>query len=254
MTIQFRCHACGKLLRVAQDAMGKQARCPECGNIQQVPATSDPGFDAGGAFPAAPPVPTSAAAGGYAPAPSNSPPSPVTPGATQQAASYGGTYSPPPGPPYAQAPAGLPFAPTNPYADAPQATNPYAASGSAYPGGYTQASASAKIRPPAIAMLLTAGLPMLLGLFLMVIGLIAMADGEDEAIAAVVVGMISIAVGVVPAFAGLLMLRLQAHGACMTMVVITIVLSMLSSCVPLAGVAIWAVVVLSDSRVRAAFR
>jgi len=38
MAIEFRCAQCGKLLRIGDDAVGKQARCPECGAISSVPA------------------------------------------------------------------------------------------------------------------------------------------------------------------------------------------------------------------------
>lgn len=37
MPIEFRCPQCMKLLRVGDDAMGKQAKCPACGATAQVP-------------------------------------------------------------------------------------------------------------------------------------------------------------------------------------------------------------------------
>lgn len=37
MSIETRCHGCGKLLRVADEHAGKQARCPGCGFIYDVP-------------------------------------------------------------------------------------------------------------------------------------------------------------------------------------------------------------------------
>src|SRR5688500_18667901 len=36
MPIIFRCITCGKTLRVGDDAIGKKARCPDCGTIQEV--------------------------------------------------------------------------------------------------------------------------------------------------------------------------------------------------------------------------
>jgi hypothetical protein len=39
MAIEFPCSQCGKLLRVGDDAAGKQARCPSCGAVQDIPAT-----------------------------------------------------------------------------------------------------------------------------------------------------------------------------------------------------------------------
>jgi len=38
MAIEFPCSQCGKMLRVGDDAAGKQARCPSCGALQGIPA------------------------------------------------------------------------------------------------------------------------------------------------------------------------------------------------------------------------
>jgi phage FluMu protein Com len=38
MAIEFRCTNCNKLLRTKDDTAGKQAKCPECGTILQIPA------------------------------------------------------------------------------------------------------------------------------------------------------------------------------------------------------------------------
>lgn len=40
MPIEFRCHQCGKLLRVGDETAGKQAKCPSCGSVQAIPAAS----------------------------------------------------------------------------------------------------------------------------------------------------------------------------------------------------------------------
>jgi uncharacterized RDD family membrane protein YckC len=37
MSIEFRCGGCSNLLRVADEFVGKQARCPQCGQISLVP-------------------------------------------------------------------------------------------------------------------------------------------------------------------------------------------------------------------------
>ena len=42
MPIDFRCNQCNRLLRTADDTVGKKAKCPECGNIVTIPATSAP--------------------------------------------------------------------------------------------------------------------------------------------------------------------------------------------------------------------
>ncbi|NUQ65027.1 MAG: hypothetical protein HUU20_21390 [Pirellulales bacterium] len=40
MPIEFRCGKCGKLLRTADDTAGKQAKCPECGEVTTIPSPS----------------------------------------------------------------------------------------------------------------------------------------------------------------------------------------------------------------------
>ncbi len=37
MAVEFRCKQCDKLLRIGDDAAGRQAKCPECGAISPVP-------------------------------------------------------------------------------------------------------------------------------------------------------------------------------------------------------------------------
>jgi MoxR-like ATPase len=60
-SIEFMCSGCGRLLQVQSGVAGKQAKCPQCGAIQQVPASAtaeteaSPG--AGIHFPAASSVP-----------------------------------------------------------------------------------------------------------------------------------------------------------------------------------------------------
>lgn len=56
MPIEIPCAQCGKLLQTPDDAAGKQARCPECGGLTDVPA---PGASAESPpAPAHPPAPT----------------------------------------------------------------------------------------------------------------------------------------------------------------------------------------------------
>jgi phage FluMu protein Com len=42
MPIEFRCSQCGKLLRTGDDTAGRQAQCPECGAISAVPSSTRP--------------------------------------------------------------------------------------------------------------------------------------------------------------------------------------------------------------------
>lgn len=39
-SIEFGCSACGRMLKVPQQASGRQAKCPQCATVQVVPATS----------------------------------------------------------------------------------------------------------------------------------------------------------------------------------------------------------------------
>jgi hypothetical protein len=58
MPIEFRCPQCQKLLRVGDDAAGKQAKCPGCGDPVTVPAPgASPHGGANDPFMAPPPVP-----------------------------------------------------------------------------------------------------------------------------------------------------------------------------------------------------
>lgn len=42
MPIEFHCTTCQKLLRTGDDTAGKQAKCPHCGTILQIPQRSEP--------------------------------------------------------------------------------------------------------------------------------------------------------------------------------------------------------------------
>jgi len=52
MPIEFSCTQCGKLLRTPDGSEGKQARCPQCSAVLNIPTSSQPG---GGMVPPPPP-------------------------------------------------------------------------------------------------------------------------------------------------------------------------------------------------------
>jgi phage FluMu protein Com len=54
MPIEFRCTQCNRLLRTGDDAAGKEAKCPGCGQVLTVPVAA--GAAAAGGIPPAPPV------------------------------------------------------------------------------------------------------------------------------------------------------------------------------------------------------
>lgn len=105
MPIEFRCHQCGKLLRVGDETAGKQAKCPSCGAVQPIPAAAPspelpsppPGASAGNPFGATPnagfgaPPPSYQTENPYA-----SPPSSLLPPAGPFYESIGGPRSGPP--------------------------------------------------------------------------------------------------------------------------------------------------------------
>ncbi len=87
MPIEFRCTQCDKLLRTADDAAGKQAKCPECGAISAVPVRETGPPQQGAACVQPPPPPGSAA------------------GSAENAYQAPGHHGPTPTPPY---PGGMP--------------------------------------------------------------------------------------------------------------------------------------------------
>ena len=95
MPIEFRCSECNKLLRTGDDTAGRQAKCPECGAIMDIPSP--------GTQPVGPPAPAP---------PQDAPSGPDAPG------SPFGAGSPGPSSPFGT-PGGMggfqPDDPTNPY-------------------------------------------------------------------------------------------------------------------------------------------
>ena len=51
MSIEFPCSGCSNVLQVPNDSAGKQARCPSCGQISDVPASGDEAHDRAAATP-----------------------------------------------------------------------------------------------------------------------------------------------------------------------------------------------------------
>lgn len=82
MPIDFQCQQCGRLLRTPDETAGKQAKCPACGNVQEIPSASTAGVAPpeespfGQVAPPRPPVEPSPAGGGAPPQPPQPPVSP----------------------------------------------------------------------------------------------------------------------------------------------------------------------------------
>ena len=65
MSIEFPCSQCGKLLRVGDDAAGKQARCPSCSAVQSIPVSTAHPESPFGSIPAPPAMPVGAEVNPY---------------------------------------------------------------------------------------------------------------------------------------------------------------------------------------------
>jgi hypothetical protein len=102
MAIEFPCHQCGKLLRVGDEAAGKQARCPSCGAVQGIPFRATPGA---AGLPGAAPDESPFGRPGNPAAPSPADPanpyaSPMTLAGTEPAYGAGEYWGPRTGPPW----------------------------------------------------------------------------------------------------------------------------------------------------------
>lgn len=220
--IEFRCPGCNKLLRTAGDTAGKQAKCPECGQIVSVPG------------PAAKVPPETL------PYP---PPSPVIP----------------PGSPFAAAsgPAAAGDV-ENPYL-APTQYGPPAALAGADP------LAASRVAGPAVALIITGVLGIVAQALVLIVNLVELAGGMrrpgQQAMPVIFsgglgVGMagIELLIGIVVVIGAVKMKNLENYGFAMAAAVLAMVPCMSPCCLLGLPFGIWALVVLSDAGVKAAFR
>ncbi|MEQ8790554.1 MAG: hypothetical protein RIC55_29930 [Pirellulaceae bacterium] len=242
MPIDFRCTHCGKLLRVGDDAAGKKSRCPDCGNIQDIPAGSTP------ESPAAPQRPIPPSQSGFTSegfgSPSPPPSSPFNPPRPYGAGDGGSTYG---GNPYAESAAS-----GNPYA-APAGGHDYRAAPSG--GPLPEHIALGRLQGPAIVIIVFS----ILGLACMALmGLgfaIEVAEGraDDDSIPIVVLLVLNIPLRLVMLIGAIAMLRLKNYPLSMAAAVVTVLPCGFCLCLDV-PFGIWAIVVLSDAGVRAAFK
>ena len=272
MPIDFRCTHCSALLRVPDESVGKQAKCPKCQNVVTITAATGP-------TPAAPsPSPDLPTGDLFAKSssPASADPSaslgtmPTLPTAGmpyggQQPASFGTPYSDPQSAPYSGQ-YNAPYAPAT-----GGAANPYQA-----PASYNQStgwgmmtasreSVVAKVKPPAIGLMIYAGL----SLVFLVINVISSflnpngitrimqnAQNDAERLGGVIGLVLVIVVTIIPAvliFIGApKMMNLQSRGLALT--------AAIAGCVPcnlccLLGlpIGIWSIVVLLQPDVKAWF-
>lgn len=241
MPIEFRCNQCHRLLRVAEETAGKQARCPECEALTQIPDRA------------------SASAFGASPTPPLGPESPW-PGSTAEAPT--GSSAPAASPFAPGAETGSPFNSDNPY----QSPTAYS-SGSPSPAGFPyelRAYAESRVSGPATGLMVVGAVGVLFGSLLLVVNLIGIGmggaaqapDPEGIFFSGVVGGgfqLLSIAIGAVIIAGAQKMKRLESHGFAMASAILAMVPCTSPCCWLGLPFGIWALVALSDPHVKAAF-
>lgn len=229
--IEFRCAGCNRLLRTAHDTAGKQARCPACGTVSMVPIPSV----------GRPDVPASGPA----------------PGGVDEPVPYPST-PPPPGEEFDS-----PFAPG-------EAANPYQA-----PAEYgrppprpvivADPMAAQRVSGPATALIVTGALGIAIQVLNLLAGLlhfgIGMGQGRPNPLPMVFPVQIALAqhslcliLGIVVIMGALKMKNLESYALAMASAIIAMVPCLSPCCLLGLPFGIWALVVLSDGQVKAAFR
>ena len=215
MSIEFRCSQCGKLLRTGDDTAGRQAQCPECGALSTIPGPSEPA--------------------GVTP--------PLAPLNTASHAMPGNPFGPAPGSSGARAS-------DNPY-QTPDVNE------------YATATAAQRLSGPATALIVTG----VLGIIAQVLAAVANVAQinmvpRGEVVAPVMFGTgISLAMGAVYIGLGVLVIvgatkmkNLENYSLAMASAIVALVPCISPCCLLGLPFGIWALVVLNDSSVKAAFR
>ena len=239
MPIEFRCSECNQLLRTGEDTAGRQAKCPECGAIMNIPSP--------GTVPEGPPAPAPQDA-------SDSPFGAGSPGLSSPFDASGGMGDPPPSDP------------TNPY-QSPAAEIP--APGTISAG--LRAYALARVSTPATLLVVFGCLAIpvaVLGTISNIIAFNMQGAGfpnpvfdqffqQDPAFMVgtqVVSAVVSVGVGILMIIGGLKMKKLEGYGLCLATSIVAIIPCFTPCCCLEIPFGIWALVVLLDSQVSAAFR
>lgn len=243
MAIEFRCVNCQKMLRVGDDAVGKKARCPDCGAIQSI----------GAAFPE-PAGPLTAADVGLnrAAAPSSTldasldrAPSPFSKPTAQTTAN--------------------PFGDNARYGYGVGASNPYA--GSSLPGEAVvrpdlidpaaRLIAEQRVKAPALALMVVQSLGLCLIAFQVVSVIVQAANNQfqPEVLFGMAMILIGAAVNGIGLFGAWRMYNLRDYGWAMTSAILAIIPCFSFGCCFLSlPCGIWALVVLVDPAVKNAFQ
>jgi hypothetical protein len=234
MAIEFRCANCGKLLRVGDDAAGRNAQCPECGGLTPVPA-------APAGFP-----PRGPGAGGQDPVP------PSSPFGTASGTPFGG-----PG-----------FGDSGPGGGA---QNPYQSPTQLGPEPMSITGdplALSRVQGPAIALIVLGCIGVvlqLLGIAINVLQIGIMQAGGRHGPGApfemmfsggmgIVMAIVGVIVSVVIIIGGMKMKNLESYALAMAGAIIAMIPCVSPCCLLGLPFGIWALVVLNDEAVRSAFR
>jgi phage FluMu protein Com len=239
MAIEFRCANCGKLLRVGENAAGRNAQCPDCGGLTSVPAASE----------ATPP--SAQGMGGQSP-----PPPPGSPFGTGSESPFGGPSGPGGSAPWASAGA------QNPYQSPMQA-------GQELLPAAADPFVVERVQGPAIALMVLG----CIGVVLQILGLLgnllsigmmhqgAMRQGPAQPLemmfsggVGIVTAIFSLVVSAVIVIGGLKMKSLESYAFAMAAAIIAVIPCVSPCCVVSLPFGIWALVVLNDEAVKAAFR
>lgn len=273
MPIQFQCPSCQSVIRTPDGSEGKQARCPKCNTIATIPGTPS-------AAPASPAIPSDPLGGFGGGAGGAAPPNPFSTPPANQPTNMGGFGAPggfpPPGgyppPTGSSSPGGFPppsgFAPPGGSYGGSPPSNPYMApsyggySGGGGGGGGSQGAAKLKI--PAIGLIVCASLSICYALVNAVTVAVQLSNGEMEVppdgperigfIIGAILGMVG--VGLIPLislYGSVQMLRGKSYGWSIA----ASILGMLpcSACC-LGGLVfgIWALILLNQPDVKQSFR
>jgi phage FluMu protein Com len=236
MPIEFRCSQCGKLLRTGDETAGRQAQCPQCQALTKIPESSEA---SGSPPPLAPLLPES----------------PVSPGAA----------------------AGSPFGPTPEFGTAAGPDNPYQSpSPFVYQGppGQPDPYAAQRVSGPATALTVTAILGVVMNVLgtmanvsMLALGPMAGQPGANMRLrhedtfpmmlgggVYVALGLFGVAMSIIILIGARKMKRLEGHTFAMAAAIIALVPCISPCCLLGLPFGIWALVVLNDPSVKAAFR
>lgn len=238
MPLEFRCVTCAKMLRVGDDAVGKKARCPDCGTIQDVMADfrlASPFSAPASAVPSVPEAATPPASFVDPNSPFGSPPAQAKLNPFADTGSYTGSHA----------------VPNNPYS-APSHAAAYPGELGSNPGN--RLIAESKARPPAVAMMVVQGIALCWTMFQVAAIVLQGLDGgewNNEVFAftgVVVTGTISglVLIGAIH------MYRLRGYGLAMAAAIISL-LPCTGCCILTLPIGIWALVVLNDPIVKSSF-